>query len=242
PMKCLRQSRTVAGLALLAYDQILTWEQEVRYIWRDPEVFLKSSFFLSRYLALVIQIINIIHSSSSVLQRHGWNCLLWFSFQTFTTSLLLCNLELVMMIRVYALYDRTRLMGTLLALWFTLSRILNIWNGVQSVGAIETDSFCIIKETPNSSKWFSLTTVTNQFLLWALTYYKYRDAVKGGWSKHPIIRVVMRDNSWVFIVLAGIFISLLPYSLYVDQVAHIIFSLLTCIVSIMTCRLILNMR
>ncbi|KAF9444302.1 hypothetical protein P691DRAFT_712088 [Macrolepiota fuliginosa MF-IS2] len=238
----IRQYCNVAGLAVLVYDQILTWEQELQYIWLDSEIFLKSSFFLSRYLAPTIQIINIIHSSPPVLERRRGKCFPWFAFQIFSTCMLLWNMEVVMMIRVYALYDRARLMGTLLVLWFTFSRILNFWNGIDAMENMEADRFCIIKKTPDGSKWFSLTIIVNQFLLWALTYYKYRDAVKEGWSRHPIVRVVMRDNSWVFITFTGILVSLLPYSFYVQQVGHIIFSLFNCIISIMSCRLILNMR
>lgn len=98
--------------------------------------------------------------------------------------------------------------------------MLNLWNGIKGVTEVETDLFCIPKQMPNSTKWFgcvysdslsqgaygakhSSTVVINQCLLWVLTFHKYRNAVKGGWSKHPIIRVVMRDNSWACIIMSG---------------------------------------
>ncbi|KAF9449611.1 hypothetical protein P691DRAFT_667119 [Macrolepiota fuliginosa MF-IS2] len=219
----IRQYSNVAGLAVLVYDQILTWEQEVQYIWSGSDIFVKSSYCLSRYLALIIQIVGIIHSSPSVLLRRKGNCLPWFTFQVYTTYLLLWNLELVMMTRVYALYGRTPPMGALLVVWFIISRVLNIWSGMESLKGLEPNLFCTTTETPEDSKWFSLTVVINQFLLWVLTYYKYRSAVREGWSKHPIVRVVVRDNLWVFIILSGIIISLLPYSLYIQQVGNIVF-------------------
>ncbi|KAF9454471.1 hypothetical protein P691DRAFT_808614 [Macrolepiota fuliginosa MF-IS2] len=238
----IRQYWNVAGLAVLVYDQILTWEQEVQYIWLSSEVFIKFSYFLSRYLALTIQIVGVIHSSFPVLQKRRGNCIPWLAFQTFGAELLLWNLELGMMIRVYALYDRARLMGTLLTLWFTFSGIFNFWNGISAMTDIETDLFCIIAETPNSSKWFSLTIAVNQCLLWALTFHKYRSAVKEGWARHPIIRVVIRDNSWVFLTFSGLLAFLLPYSLYIHQVGGFVYPLFTCVTSIVSCRLVLNIR
>lgn len=51
-----RQSCDVAGLALLLYDHLLTWNQEYQCIWKDFDWFVTLSFILSRYIALAIQV------------------------------------------------------------------------------------------------------------------------------------------------------------------------------------------
>lgn len=147
-----------------------------------------------------------------------------------------------MMVRVFALYDRKPMLGSFLALWFFLSRGLNVWNGLESLRGMETDHFCIMKGTPDSSKWFSLTILTNQLLLWVLILKKYRSTQKDGWSMPPVLRVVMRDSSWVLILITGFLIATLPYAVFVQELGHIIFCLMICLFSITACRLILNMR
>lgn len=118
--------------------------------------------------------INIIFSSPSLLQWQNGDCLAWFTFQLVAVLVLICNLEIVMMVRgelcrsnpwlqpnlyiftVYALYDRRRLVGLLLSLWFTLSRVYNAWMARTCLAAMahEANLFCIVKTTPNDSKWF----------------------------------------------------------------------------------------
>ncbi|KAF5344766.1 hypothetical protein D9756_011062 [Leucocoprinus leucothites] len=200
----IRQSCDVAGLALLLYELFLTWDQEYQCIWRNSDWFTTSSFVLSRYLALVIQIINTVYSFL-LLQRPDANCFHWFIFQTYTVLILLGNLELVMMVRVFALYERKPMFGFLLTLWFFSSRGLNVWNGLESLRDMEIEPFCIPNRTPDSSKWFGLTILTNQLLLWLLTLKKYRSAKKYRWSIPPVLRRVMRDSSWILALLTGFF-------------------------------------
>jgi hypothetical protein len=57
---------------------------------------------------------------------------------------------------VFALYEKRHILGSFLAIWFLLSRAMNIWNGVEAFNVLETDEFCILKGTPDSSKWFRL--------------------------------------------------------------------------------------
>jgi hypothetical protein len=49
----------------------------------------------------------------------------------------------------------------------------------------------------------SLLVVLNQITLWGLTYWKYRHTTRPGWSVPPLVRLVLRDHSWVLFVVAG---------------------------------------
>ncbi|XP_006457410.1 hypothetical protein AGABI2DRAFT_188979, partial [Agaricus bisporus var. bisporus H97] len=94
-----RQYTNIAGLVLLVYDQIITWDREVNRIWRSSDRALKTMFFLGRYLALAIQIINLIVSHPYVLEKPMMDCHKWFGFQTSAVLLLLLNLRLVFTLR-----------------------------------------------------------------------------------------------------------------------------------------------
>ncbi|KAF5345583.1 hypothetical protein D9756_011038 [Leucocoprinus leucothites] len=111
----------VAGLALLLYDHIATWQDEVQYIWRyasssstwwlydgsdramgarEPTWLITISFLICRYFALAGHIINVVYSSPFFLQRLNGNCLGWFEFQMALPMVLLFNMEFMMTIRV----------------------------------------------------------------------------------------------------------------------------------------------
>ncbi|KAF9444296.1 hypothetical protein P691DRAFT_796652 [Macrolepiota fuliginosa MF-IS2] len=232
-----RQYANVAGLALIVYDQALTWDKEVKCIWRSSERGIKLSFFLARYLAT-----NLVYTHPHILKR-GWvGCHTWFGFQTSGIGLLLINLELTLMLRVYALYERSLKIKVILASWFIFSLGMSAFIGGRSIHVLKLDSNCIMTETPETTTTFSVMVMLDQCVLWGLTCYKYRDAIRNGWSKNPIMRLVMRDNTWTCIGICCLFIAVLPYSLVVEQIGHIMYCLLCSLLSITTCRMILNMR
>jgi hypothetical protein len=59
---------------------------------------------------------------------------------------------------------------------------------------------------------FSVIVIFNQLALWMLTCWKYyRHTTNRRWPVPPLIQLVMRDNTWTFLVLTGAvaFVSLL---------------------------------
>lgn len=46
--------RTVFGLAILLYDHVVTFRQEVAYVWKAPNSFAKIAFLVNRYLVPVV--------------------------------------------------------------------------------------------------------------------------------------------------------------------------------------------
>ncbi|KXN87622.1 hypothetical protein AN958_08358 [Leucoagaricus sp. SymC.cos] len=215
-----RQYSNVAGLGLLVYDTLLTWEGEIEFIWTNPDGLITSCYAVSRYLVLAAQIVNAVFACA-IAPKQPVNCVQWIVFQVITMMVAFWNLELVMMIRVFALYERNRSLGVLLIVWFLLSRALNLWTISEALKEAKVDSFCIPLKTPESSKWFGLNVVVNLGLLWILTARKYRRAVQERWSQYPLVRLVMRENSWVFLLLTGTVVGLLSYSLNVQQIDHI---------------------
>ncbi|KAJ3556111.1 hypothetical protein NP233_g12053 [Leucocoprinus birnbaumii] len=169
-----------------------------------------------------MQIMSTIHSFT-IASKPSTDCRPWFLFRMSIILVLLWNMEFVMMLRVFALYERKPILGFCLALWFLVSRALNIWNGVDAMNDIKPDPLCNIRETPESSMWFSLTIIVNQLLLWLLTMDKYRNAQKAQWSMPPLLRIVMRDSSWVFVVLTALLSLMLPYAFYIERLDHLTF-------------------
>jgi hypothetical protein len=94
----------------------------------------------------------------------------------------------------------------------------------------------------SSSIIVSVLCTLDQCILWGLTAYKYRDAIRRGLSANPIIRLVMRDTSWSCLAICckqwklssafdftnywyslGIFITTVPSSLAEKEVGHVVY-------------------
>lgn len=237
-----RHYLNIAALSLLVYDNFLSWDKEKRYIWDTAPWAVRLSFCIGRYIALAGQITNVICSSPSY---SGWKpeaCLRWHRSQMAVVLILFWNMELVMVVRVYALYNRSIRVGGLLAFWFLLSRGFDAWRVTQMMQEVVMDKECLVPRPSVRVEGFIVLVLLNQGIFWSLTYRRYRSAVREGWSGNPIIRVVMRDNSSVFVVLAGLFCSILPYEIYIKQVLHVMIPIMICTFSIMSSRLILNLR
>ncbi|EKM77898.1 hypothetical protein AGABI1DRAFT_114795 [Agaricus bisporus var. burnettii JB137-S8] len=240
----IRQYTNIAGLVLLIYDQIITWDKEVNRVWLSSDWVLKIMFFFGRYWALAIQIINLVATHPNILEKQLVNCHKWFGFQTGAVVLLLINLQLILKLRVYALYERSKKMAGFLFCGFICYIAVMFWLGSKFILALKLDSNCMVMEKfdPTTTIAFCAISMIDLGILWGLTVNKYRDALRYGWSTNPILRLVMRDTSWSCLAIFCLFIALLPYTLIVRQVGHIIYCLLCSLVSILTCRTILNMR
>ncbi|KAF5348120.1 hypothetical protein D9756_010748 [Leucocoprinus leucothites] len=244
----IRQYGNVASLSLIAYDCFITWDQEIQYVWRSSRWWIKLSFFTARYLALAAQIVNVVHSTPVVLEHMNGNCLAWFRAQVASILLLLGNMELIMMIRVCALYDKNRIIRLCLLSWFFVSRVINIWIFIVIPPNMRANIFCLCRHTVKESNQLgavvfgAINVFGIQCFLWALTYQRYRYIVRPGLPDNPILRLVMRQNSWAFLVLSGALLSILPYSVSIRRVGLVISCTLTCTLSVLSCRLILNLR
>ncbi|KAF7760595.1 hypothetical protein Agabi119p4_11271 [Agaricus bisporus var. burnettii] len=145
-----RQYTNIAGLVLLVYEQIITWDREVNRIWRSSDRILKMMFFLGRYWALAIQIINMIVTHPYVLEKPVMDCHKWFGFQTSAVGLLLLNLRLVFMLRVYALYDRSAKIAAFLLCGFIFYTAVMAFVGSRLVPPLKFNSSCMVMGPPDS--------------------------------------------------------------------------------------------
>ncbi|KIK58670.1 hypothetical protein GYMLUDRAFT_694703 [Collybiopsis luxurians FD-317 M1] len=110
---------SVLGLFLTGCDIISTRRQELEYVWRRPFqlTLVRVLFILARYLAVVIQIVDIVLISvmSAKTGRHEpipeLLCISLLLFRIVSCQCMLLVLHLVLMLRVFALYNQSLLVG-----------------------------------------------------------------------------------------------------------------------------------
>ncbi|KAF5362361.1 hypothetical protein D9756_002790 [Leucocoprinus leucothites] len=164
---------SMAGLALLLYDHILTWQDEIEYFaQRKCHIFIALLHSAAECeLSTVAQVSD--DSNDNTALQHGVH------------------------------HDNERFwVGVTLGLWYLFCRAYGIRSLLIGITQIEMDIYCIPRRSPDDSRWFCLLIVVNQAIFWYLGYWKYRSTVRDGWSNYPLIRIVIRDNSWTFLLFA----------------------------------------
>lgn len=236
----IRSYINIAGLSLLVYDTFLNWSRESEYIWRNNAPWnIKLNLCISRYFAIAVQITNVIESSVTLLGGRRIDCLIWNWFQLAGMQVLYWNMEAVMMVIVYALYNRSVYVGRFLFVWSIICRGYDAWWISATMQQVELDANCLAKRQPPAAKWTIPLTFLNQSVFWSLIYHKYRSSIGEGWRNSPLIRLLMRDSSVLFL---GLLFSIIPCEIYIQHIIHSVVPIMICVLSIMSNRLILNMR
>ncbi|TFK67619.1 hypothetical protein BDN72DRAFT_960863 [Pluteus cervinus] len=239
-----RNCSAVGALALLSWECIITVRQEHWYIWRNPSKVIKSLYLFSRYFALSSLLFGfffMIHVCSDDLARPE-TCRVWFGFLVFGTQLLLMCIEILLMLRVYALYERRRLVGGCLTAVFCGCNAAEGVFGMRSLLASSFDSNCLATTTPQDVALYAAFLLFTQLVIFGFTAFKRRSAITRGWLRAPIIQVTARDGILMFVGVAGLVIASVPYAMFVEAVAHYIYPWISAFLSIGACRLIINMQ
>ncbi|KIJ63566.1 hypothetical protein HYDPIDRAFT_40976 [Hydnomerulius pinastri MD-312] len=125
----------------VTYDYILTFPQEIEYVWKRPWTFMSSLFLVVRYLGFVVTIDAAFYDSrfvsgsdavrlvSSVTLQS--RCTAIYLFQVWGGVIFYCTTNLVMVLRVYAMYHRSRaVLGVILAVYIPVGIVQIVYNAI----------------------------------------------------------------------------------------------------------------
>ncbi|PVG03973.1 hypothetical protein CPB86DRAFT_849135 [Serendipita vermifera] len=111
-----------ACLALLLWDYILTFKDEVDDVWkRAPRFSLaKVLFALNRYYPIITYLVRVIIFNMEVMTPIFFHCRckVWIPFTGWSGTLNFVIVEVVLFLRVWALYDKSKKVGIFLILLF----------------------------------------------------------------------------------------------------------------------------
>ncbi|KAI0729862.1 hypothetical protein C8Q72DRAFT_826907 [Fomitopsis betulina] len=210
-----REFHSVAALTWLVYDYLLSLEDEAFLIWGSADTIPKLLYFISRYFGLVVQCLNCANAPHLYCQKAIiWTCISLY-------ILVLC-VEMSLMLRLYALYGRSRLILIILSSMFvaettcvvTLSG-LAYKQAFPNIIPYPSDwpiQGCYYPPTPAwfDGVWLPLVGFeTLLFVLMAVKVYSYRPL-----NELPILLRVLRDGTiyYFVILIALILCTLSPYT------------------------------
>ncbi|KAF9066402.1 hypothetical protein BDP27DRAFT_1019814 [Rhodocollybia butyracea] len=150
----LQVGASVLGLVATICDIVFTGREEAQHIWKKPLriTLVRCLFVLMRYPPVAIHIIYAIFASmwmngaEGVPEEH--HCNIVMIFRIITGSIMLLLLDMILMLRVFALYNRSRLIGILLLFSLALRIGLTTYTSRNHLPEkITFNSYCIAKFT-----------------------------------------------------------------------------------------------
>ncbi|KAF9058916.1 hypothetical protein BDP27DRAFT_1453625 [Rhodocollybia butyracea] len=150
----LQVGASVLGLVATLCDIVFTRREEAQHIWKKPLriTLVRCLFVLMRYLPVAVHIIYAIFASmwmngaEGVPEEH--NCNVIMIFRIITGSIMILLLDMILMLRVFALYNRSRLIGILLLFSLALRIGLTTYTTRNhQPEKIMFNSYCVAKYT-----------------------------------------------------------------------------------------------
>jgi len=118
---------STAGLTMFFYDTILTFPNEVKYLWRGKFTIVKFCFLINRYVALCVLSFALL---SSVLPSYDQStCNRFILVVPLLGGIVLTySINTVMFLRIYALYGRNKTLGFALAVYLLAELGVGLWS------------------------------------------------------------------------------------------------------------------
>ncbi|KAJ7873308.1 hypothetical protein B0H14DRAFT_144357 [Mycena olivaceomarginata] len=118
-----------AFLTLLAYDTILHIGQEYRYVWKSRWSVVKILYLWTRYSTFIDTILAV--QERVDFSRDASSCSRIMTFTTIFAGFGIGVAEIILMIRTYALYERSKkLLVFFTVIWFAAGGV-NFWAVIQ---------------------------------------------------------------------------------------------------------------
>ncbi|TFK36455.1 hypothetical protein BDQ12DRAFT_725201 [Crucibulum laeve] len=234
---------TLGAVVIIIWDMLLLFNDEYIHIWRAPSFTLKWIYIFARYFALLFQltsyyIITHILSQPPISESV---CFVWIFMQTAGTLIMLAVIEGVLMLRVYALHSQDAAAGWLLVAVFLVQRAIAVVLPVRIPEYVRFDEICRAKYETGDVVIFGVALLVTQVVIWTMTFKK-RNVRKESRSNSRFVRLLLRDGAWAFGGIIALYSVTVPYSLLVGISSHVAFSWPISLLSIVTCRIIINMQ
>ncbi|TFK47652.1 hypothetical protein OE88DRAFT_1665918 [Heliocybe sulcata] len=202
----------LASSSIVVFDHLVTLDQEIELIWKARWTPGKALFFINRYYVLGSVIFNNYVVFSSHLSDTVGLCVRWIQWQGCTGIISTMVVEIILQLRLYALYQLNR--GVLV--FMCCAFIVSVSAGVTIMALVllrlSANSqiipgivFCIPVNAPSFFYAFWIPTLAFESLLCGLALYKafkdFRSRSTVFQSGRHIIKVLIRDSVVYYLVM-----------------------------------------
>ncbi|KAF9034029.1 hypothetical protein BJ165DRAFT_743833 [Panaeolus papilionaceus] len=243
----IRHITALVAICALIGNYIWTCRFEFTYIWKRPINTYQVAFVISRYVEIIGKMVHycLIHLILGH-SLHGVNphlCAIWHTFLYAQCAIMVTALDIILALRAYALYQQKSII-LLLAPPIATPLILALYDmSYRSRNSAHVfDSSCNVYfhgQAKNNGIAIGISFIAAHGLLW-LCVYRKRNI---GCGHVPVVRLVVNEGGWIFVILLGIVTASIPVKIAFDAInPSILFVVPSTLISILTCHIIRSMH
>ncbi|KAI0799751.1 hypothetical protein BC629DRAFT_1591903 [Irpex lacteus] len=235
----------VASVTILAWDVLIMFSDEVELIWKQRWTPAKALYLLARYLPLGFQLALLAINTDGTTGLHftGEQCRKWMIFQAIVLQMVITTVDIILIMRLFALYNKSRLLLILLSTTFLAEITYLSYNLATVTPRLGFAEDCFVRSSPPSFIIYWIVSLVFETLLFVLTLIKFAKAMMDGWGKRPVMQEFVRDGTWAYaLIFVTMVINSALYKSVHSPLAGICFTWLQSVLSFAGSRLILSPR
>ncbi|CAA7266800.1 unnamed protein product [Cyclocybe aegerita] len=245
----------VASLTWVLHDYLVTVRDEVRYIWTQKPGFAKFMFFWMRYYTIVLVIFDAlqIHSFAIPGVPSKTVCVGIDPVTRLVGGISLWSVEIVMQLRIYALFNRSRKValfnGILFILsigffiWIMIINAMNRYKMIQHAMHLPLPGCPTINGGTQWAQWIPATIF--EFVLFSFVIYKaiVSTSARIRLNKRlSLTAILLSENTVYFLVIAILLIFNNLMVIGATKIPWFGFGPFHGAVGILTCRMLIHLR
>ncbi|KAH9910686.1 uncharacterized protein BXZ73DRAFT_83294 [Epithele typhae] len=191
----------VACVAILTWDVLIMFSEEcaqVEHIWKRTWAPGKVLYLIARYLPWLVQLallaINV--NGTTGLFFTPAQCGQWQIVQGVLLQLIVTTVDVILITRVLALYNRNRILVYSLGALFLAELASLCYILAVVTPRLTYNDECYVTSSPPIFQYFWIISLAFETVLFVLTIGKFIDAVRQGWGKGPVMQ------QWLLVVLS----------------------------------------
>ncbi|KAF4612707.1 hypothetical protein D9613_011759 [Agrocybe pediades] len=240
-----------SALIAQVWDALISFSDEVEYLWRGKFTRIKALYCVARYLLLISQIIGQIsffgfENRLSSVQKI---CSMIYLFKCVFSQVAVMTLEMVLAIRIYALYNRSLKAKRFLVTAFMICsslEMVGIGYMIRSSSGERAICDSIPKTDSTGITLIGLGVGTSQFLAFIATVANLIMRDRAGFSRTPLTSLILWEGVTTFtLVTIAISIMVLTELIRIKTehgAERALWLWYIAVLSLVASRLILNMR
>lgn len=242
----------LASSTIIIWDHLSTLDQEVELIWNAQWSIGKCLFIINRYYALCCVIFNNYALFTTTLTDSF--CLQWFHWQGWTGLVTCMIAEIILQVRLYALYFLNKRILAIMATGFVASSVASAVILATALSGIKAGSHvlpglpvCIPIGVPSHLYAFWIPMIVFESFLCGMALYRGFQGVFGGGtlfrSGRHLVDILVKDSIIYFLVVFAAYATNLTVVLFgSNNIKEIPLGFSVAMSCVMGNRLILNVR
>ncbi|KAF9485514.1 hypothetical protein BDN70DRAFT_591086 [Pholiota conissans] len=233
----------VAALAFLLWDTMITFADEVQYIWpQSRHSPTKWVFLFTRYFGLLAQARLV--SINLALEVGNFSTdvcrMLYVSQVVFGGTLMAC-IQALLMLRVYALCTQNRRIAfAMIAL--LVAELGSMPGAIHMTLPDVIGNMCMKPITIRDIVVFGVSAMLPQVIVLGLTLIKFLSGLRAGWGKIPIVSRLVRDDFILVSVIVVWVIITASLTKMNNAYGYVGYNWLLSLLPSVGCRVVINMQ